>query len=570
MKKHHSKRIKGTPASAGIGRGTAWILKDDQPSVRPELISSDEVPAHIEKFQKAKKEVLDDYRQLKNLAEDDDVAEILDAQIQTLNDPELQASIEQKISKKLYGVIYAIFSSFNEYIQLMENTEVRWLQERTIDLVSIRDQMIQATKKRKKEHIVQKGAVVMATEVSPTIMVQLSRLDISGIVMEHGGLTSHAVILSQSLGIPCIVAAPWKRLNIQNGTEVLIDGDTGEVVFFPDKDDEEEFETREEDHQKAFKKALQWIKKPNKTECGTAFTLRANIEFLEELPRISRFGAQGVGLLRTETVLFQAEQFDVDDQVEFYTQVAEAAKDDSVTIRLFDAGGDKILDNVDTEANPFLGWRGVRMLLDEKELLEKQLEAIYRVSGKFPGKLKLLIPMISGLEEFLTVKSHIQKVVRKLKRQSVAIDESVPVGIMVEVPSTALLAETFAKYADFFSIGTNDLTQYTLAVDRVNDKISTLFQPNHPAIWRLITLTKQGADAHDIPVAVCGEMASDPIAAACLLGMGIRDLSMHTGAIPGVKSILCNRSLARMAELSEQVRQAEKTSQVQEVFDNWR
>lgn len=570
MKKHHPKKINGTPASSGIGRGTAWILQDEELIVRPEKINREDVDFHLEKFEKALKKVRSDFDRLKELTDDEDVSEIIEAQIQTLIDPELHSMIEEKIKENHYGVVYAIFSTINDYIQLMEQSGAEWLHERTIDLVSIRDQLIQATKKRKKEHSVQKEAVVLATNVSPTAMVQLSQLDISGIVMEHGGLTSHAVILSQSLGIPCIVAAPWKRLNIQNGTEVLIDGETGEIVFYPDQSEKKIFKKREKDQQEALEKTLEWIQKPNKTHCGKTFTLQANVEFLEELPRISKFGAKGVGLLRTETILFQSERFNVDDQVEFYTQVAEAAGKDTVTVRLFDAGGDKLLENVDAEANPFLGWRGVRMLLDEENLLQNQLEAIYRVSGQFPGRLKLLIPMISGLEELLTVKDHIRVITKKLKKQSVAIDENVPVGIMVEVPSTAVMAETFARHADFFSIGTNDLIQYTLAVDRGNDRISTLFEPNHPAIWRLISQAKQGAEAHNVPVVVCGEMASDPVAAACLMGMGIHDLSMNTGAIPRVKSVLCTHNMNQMKELARKVLQADKTSQIDDFFESWR
>ncbi|MEX0646953.1 MAG: phosphoenolpyruvate--protein phosphotransferase [Balneolaceae bacterium] len=569
MKKHHPKVVQGTAASAGIGIGTAWILEDEETIVRPEKIEKEEVEQHLEKFENAKKSVIKDYLHLKKMTDDEDVAAIIEAQIQTLKDPELNSLIEAKIHGKKYGVIYAVFSTFNEYIQLMETSDARWLNDRSIDVISIRDQLIHFLQDRRKKQPIPKKAVVLAREVSPTVLIQLSRMEISGIVMEKGGLTSHAVILSQSLGIPCVVGAPWKKYQIHNGTEAILDGVTGEVIFKPFDSQREEFKQREASQKHKLEENLKWTRKPHEALCGTKFTLRANIEFLEELSRLAPFGAKGVGLLRTETILFQTEKFDVNEQVDFYSKVAEASNHEPVTIRLFDAGGDKLLDNVASDANPFLGWRGVRMLLDEKVLLEKQLEAIYRVSGLHKGKLKILIPMISSLEEVIAIKKHIEEVKTKLLNDSVEIDPDVPIGIMVEVPSTALMAKEIGRHADFFSIGTNDLTQYTLAVDRVNEKISHLFQPNHPSVWKLIKMIKEGADHNNIPVAVCGEMASDPKAAACFLGLGINDLSMNTGAIPGVKAVLCKHTITQMQEFAALVLEAEQTAQIIELFKHW-
>lgn len=569
MKIHSPKIVEGIPASAGIGIGTVWVLKEEETIVRPEKIDDSEVQQHLKRFQNARKAVIKDYQHLKDIADDEDVAAILEAQIQTLRDPELNSLIEAKISGKNYGVIYAVFSTFNEYIQLMETANSEWLNDRSIDVISIRDQLIHVLQDRRKKHPIPEKAIVLASEVSPTVLVQLSRMEISGIIMEKGGLTSHAVILSQSLGIPCVVGASWKKYQIHNGTEAVLDGNTGEVIFKPLSSQVEEFRQREITQKNKLEKALVWIQKPNKTACGSEFTLRANIEFLEELTRLAPYGAKGIGLLRTETILFQTERFDVDKQVEFYSKVMEASSGEPVTIRLFDAGGDKLLENVDSDANPFLGWRGVRMLLDEEELLKKQLEAIYRVSGNHKGKVKILIPMISEEGEIKSVKNHIEQVKKDLLKKSVEIDSEVPVGIMVEVPSIALMAKEVGRHADFFSIGTNDLTQYTLAVDRVNERISHLFQPNHPSVWKLIKMIKEGADHNKIPVSVCGEMASDPKNAACFMGLGISDLSMNTGAIPGVKAILCKHTLEEMQELTALVLKAGETSQIVELFSHW-
>lgn len=570
MKDFHTRVFSGRPAAQGIGIGKVWVLEEREKTVHPEKILESEAEENVEKFVKARELVRSEYEKLKYIPEEDDLEEIIDAQIQTLYDPEVTSSIKSKIKEDHFAVDYAIFSTFNDYIQLMENSGSAWAKDRTIDVVSIRDELIRATTERRKGYSVKKGEIVFAEEISPTVMVHLSRIEIAGIVMEKGGLTSHAVILSQSLGIPCVINVHWNRYNIHNGSDVIIDGTTGQVIINPTWKQKEEYKRRKEDEKKRFKKALEWANKPNKTKCGSEFTLRANIEFLEELPRLQTHGAKGIGLLRTETILFETDEFDVTKQVEFYKKMLEAADGNSVTIRLFDAGGDKLIDNSEREDNPFLGWRGVRMLLDKRKLLKNQLEAIFRVSGEYKGKVKILIPMVSRIEEIEKVKETSREVQQYLGLRDISYDEDIKLGVMVEVPSIALMADHIAKHVDFFSIGTNDLTQYTLAVDRGNEKISNLFDSLHPAIWRLIKMTKDAAEKHGIPVAVCGEMASKPEAAACLLGLGIKDLSMNTGSIPIVKSILCSHDFEEMKKLSEQVLNAEKLDEIYHLLEGWR
>ena len=570
MKEHQPKILSGKPAAQGIGIGTVWILPDENKAIRPEKIKKNEIEKHLNKFESAREYLTIEYEKLKNIPADYELAEIIDAQIQTLNDPEVKLSIEKKIRVDYYTVEYAIFSTFNEYIQLLQAANAKWANERMIDVVSIRDEMIEATWEKKKDFDVKEGQVVFATDISPTNMVKLSHIKISGIVMKKGGFTSHAVILSQSLGIPCVINANWDRLSLKKGYDVIIDGSTGQVILWPSWNQTAEYRKRRLDGLVRYEKALEWAQKANRTTCGYPFVLRANVEFLEELPRLESHGAKGIGLLRTETLLFEAEEFDVNQQVNFYRNVAKASKSGSVTIRLFDAGGDKILENSDFESNPFLGWRGVRMLLDKKDLLKNQLEAIYRVSGEFPGKLKILIPMVSRLEEILAVKKLSKTVQRALSKKSVHFDEGVKIGVMVEVPSIALTAGRIAKHCDFFSIGTNDLTQYTLAVDRGNERISYLFDSFHPAIWKLIKMTKDAADRHGIPVAICGEMASKPEAAACFLGMGINDLSMNTASLPAVKSVLCSHARKEMEKLSADVLKSEALKEIHELLEPWR
>lgn len=564
-----SKILEGRPASKGIGIGKTKVLDENEKIIHPEKIQSSETNNQLQKVKKAKRSLNTDFSNLKELTEDREAKKILQAQIQSLNDPELENLIKNKIQEEHYSAKYAIYSSFNQYIELLEKSDSEWAIDRSIDLSSIRDQFIKAIENKKERYSVEPGDIIFAQEISPTAMVRISDVKIAGIVLQKAGPTSHAVILSQSLGIPCVIGAHWNQNALRNKIDVIIDGAAGKVILYPDEEEIVKYRAIQKKQEGELKSVLKWAEKPNKTECGSEFTIRANIEFLEELPRLSTHGAEGVGLLRTETILFEASEFNVQDQVNFYETVLSASGDQPVTIRLFDAGGDKLISDYETESNPFLGWRGIRMLLDNQTLLKRQLEAIYRVSGVFKGRVKLLVPMISGLEEIEAVKNICNQVEKELASNAVPFDKNMEFGVMIEVPSAVMMADTIARHVDFFSIGTNDLTQYTLAVDRGNDKISDLFDSYHPSIWKLIKITADAAHKEGIDVSVCGEMASNPEAAGCLLGMGINELSMNPGAIPRTKSVICSHTLADMKELSDRVLQSERVSEVHRLFNEW-
>lgn len=349
----------------------------------------------------------------------------------------------------------------------------------------------------------------------------------------------------------------------------IVDGDVGSVLFEPTERMKEEYTAYKKEKIRQQKTALQWVSQPNETRCGSAFTIRGNVEFKSELPRLKKYGALGIGLLRTETILFESGGLNVNTQVEFYRQAAEASSPEPIIIRLFDAGGDKLPENHDEEHNPFLGWRGIRMLLDKPELLRIQYEAILRVSAEFKGKLKILVPMVSHLEQINQAKKILDEVQTDLDHQNVEFDREIPFGIMIEVPGIALMAGEAAEMADFFSIGTNDLTQYMLAVDRGNGKISSLYQPAHPSVWRIIRHVISESDQAGIPVSVCGEMASNPLFAACFLGMGLTDLSMTTNSIPAVKKMLCSYDLDDFRTKSEQILNARTFTDVNLIFNEW-
>jgi len=570
MKSNQPKILSGKPAASGIGIGRAAVLDTGTKSVMPEKVGEKETAHQIEKFEIARENVLKDYQQIKILPDNSDASDIIETQIQTLKDPEVDSLVRRKIRDERYTAEYAIFSVFNEYIQMLEATKVNWVNERVVDIVSVRDALIEATRERRKKLHVKRGEVVFAKEIPPTVMVKLSHIGIGGVVIEKGGLTSHVVILSQSLGIPCVINAHWDRYKLQSGTSVIIDGTTGQVIINPTWKQSQEYEKRKNDEELRFQKARKWTKEKSETSCGHPFSLRANVEFAEEIANLEPNGAKGIGLLRTETVLFETEDFNVDDQITFYSNMLESTGNEPVTIRLFDAGGDKVIEDSEVESNPFLGWRGIRMLLDKKKLLRNQLEAIYRVSGKYKGRVRILVPMVSRVEEVLELKEQCEYIENELIHNKTNYDEHIQLGVMVEVPSVALTLDAFARHVDFFSIGTNDLTQYTLAVDRGNERISALFDSFHPSVWKLIKMTYDAASKHNLPVSVCGEMASYPEAAACLMGIGIQDLSMNAGSIPMVKAVLCQNSLEDMNDLAKNVLSTNSLSEVHDFLNSWR
>lgn len=563
------KRFVGTPASDGIGIGPAWEMPVLESDIKPKKISEEQIESEIGVANQAFTSVSNTFDELKGSATDESAKQIIEAQIQVLSDPVLKQKIEQAIAEKLLDAVYAIYHTLNEYAGRLRDSGVTWARERTIDLLSIRDQLIDSIKKTEREHLDISGSIVLAKEISPADMIRFSNSNIAGIVMRKGGLTSHAVILAQSLNLPCVVGVNWQDYSSYRNQNVMIDGYTGEVMFSADSDEREAFIQRKEKYESELNESLKWVARENKTTCGLPFVIRANIEFLNETPRIKTHGASGIGLLRTETVLFQPGNFDVENQTQFYRQMLEASEGEPVTIRLFDAGGDKVVDEFEQESNPFLGWRGVRMLLDKPELAEQQIEAILRVSGENNGRVKILVPMISQIEEIRKVKIIINKVKEKLEKNGTSFDRNIPLGVMVEVPSVVLMAESIAEEVDFFSIGTNDLTQYTLAVDRGNEHISELYQPMHPAIWRMIKMAKDGADKAGIPVTVCGEMASKPKLAAAFIGMGISELSMTTHSIPKVKALLCRNSMSRLEHLARSILEARTISEVKGIVENW-
>lgn len=560
--------ISGAAACPGIVIGNTSLYQRVRPNISDTQISDDEAEEHIRRFYEALGAAEEELRMLLENPDLEDTTPFIQTQIAILKDPELHDRVEQEISANNKPVDSAVESIFRNYLQIIQKNHGGTFQNKSVDISDIRDRLLQILHNKRDE--IKEGTILVARELSPREIISFSNRNIKGLITDQGGTTSHAAIIARSMNIPTVVGTQKATKVINSDDEVVLDGRNGEVVVHPEKETRKKYRSLidQQSQREADYKLL--CKKPNKTSDGKPFSLQANVEFTEELSIANEYRAEGVGLLRTESIYLSGKGFkNIDRQVSFYTSILELTAPHSVTVRLFDVGGDKFFEDEHKEQNPFLGWRGIRMLLEQPELLKNQLRAIYKTSGNFEGRIRLLVPMVSTIDEVQKLKTIIKKVQQELISEGISIDEKVPIGLMVEVPSVALKADLFATNADFLSIGTNDLTQYVLAVDRGNERIANLYDQRHPAIWQLIKEVAEAGKRNNVPVSVCGELASDPIAACCLMGLGIDTLSMNSVVLPSVKQMLRSNSYPDMQQLAKKVLQAETLNDIDKLFSNW-
>lgn len=562
--------VKATPVSPGFIIGQAAIYAKAETVTSSKQIDEKEIPLQITLLDKACEELISRWSTLSKKEDDHSTQNIIDAQVEILRDPELLKQIKTLIKDEYFNAQHAVQQTFEEYIDIFSKTGSPVISDRVVDISDLRDRLIIEIGENKLPEIELSGNILVAQELSAREVITLSHKKVKGIVLERGGETSHAAIIARSLNIPMVVGAENAAETIRNGDTVAIEGKTGNVYINPSLSTRLRIRRLKNSKKLGKREEKKICGLPFNTADGHPFTLRANIEFVEELEKMQRCQPQGVGLLRTEAIYLNHSTFgNRKEQQKFYDQVLQKADNKPVTIRLFDIGGDKFQRKKISENNPFLGWRGIRMLLDERHLLHEQLLAIMATAAHHPGKVKLLLPMVTTIEEIEEVKKEIKHCRDVLITEGLsAID--MPVGIMVETPNVALRSSYFAKKVDFFSVGTNDLIQYLLAVDRGNERVSKLYRQIHPVMWQVIALVIQNAHQHNVEVEVCGELASYPAAAACLTGMGIDGLSMNPTALLPVKKLLTSRTLRDMKILSTRVQECETVDEIETLFDNWK
>jgi phosphotransferase system enzyme I (PtsI) len=550
MKSESENILKGIGAAPGIAISQAFIYKKEKEEITNESITDiDEALENLDvALEKSKKEL----RKIFSLAVDklgEKRAAIFDAQIMILDDPILVSTLQNRIKNEMRIPEYIVNDEISKYTDLMNLSHEPYMKERSHDIEDIKNRIVRNLKKKKWKSKITSDVVVVTSTVSPSDTVLFSRVNVKGYVTDFGGLTSHAAIVARSLNIPAVVGLHDASNRIKEGDLLIIDGFKGEVFVNPDEKQLHYYQKKISQLQKQDTELNKLRELPAKTLDGKEIQLFANLELIDEIELITRNGAKGIGLVRTEQLFEEYEAFpDEEEQYKVYKTIAERIYPETVIIRTFDIGGDKVLPVDLKEPNPFLGWRGIRLLLDSPQLFKSQIRAILRASSH--KNLKLMLPMITSMSEIKKSKEIINECKEELKKEDFAFDKHMGVGIMVEVPSAAVLIRDFAEEVDFVSIGTNDLIQYILAVDRGNEIVSSLYQEFYTAVVRTLHHIISESKNAGTMVSMCGEMAADPFAVPLLVGLGLDSLSVSASAIPLIKKIIRNLTYKELQSLA--------------------
>jgi phosphotransferase system enzyme I (PtsI) len=552
-------RLLGTPASPGVAIGPILVLRPDELVVRRRKIKPQDLPNEIIRLEQAlvqtREQILEIKEELASkLGEHDAV--IFDAHLLVVEDSTIIEAVKEQLWEKQYCVEYIYQTITKSFAKQMLAIDDSYLRERANDIVDVSKRVLRNLMGVQVGQIVQleTPSLIVAHDLTPSDTVTLDRKSVLGFITEVGSRTSHTAIMARSLNIPAIVGLRDALDKIESGSEALIDGHSGELILFPSETTKYTYGQQESKREKV-NEGLEVLRETFAiTSDQRRVIVSANMELAEDLPLVQENGAEGIGLYRTEVLyLNRVELPNEEEQTAAYQHVARAVKPNSVIIRTLDVGGDKVVTNlsVEPELNPFLGWRGIRFCLDQIDLFKTQLRAICRASVE--GNVRVMFPMITEVQEVRRARALLREVQDSLRSEGVPLPEKMETGIMIEVPSAALTADALAKEVDFFSIGTNDLIQYTLAVDRVNERVANLYQPAHPAIVRLIQRVVEAAHSNNIWVGVCGEMAGDVLLTPMLLGLGVDELSTGAIFVPRIKSVIQRLSYADMQQLAQQL-----------------
>ena len=536
--------LHGVPASPGIVVGPAHLLRWEVPEVRARVIEPHEVETEIARLRTAVEAACDRLRAVKARAEENAgaaEAAIFDVQIAILQDGDLRGRVETLVRQNLSAekAFDLVMLEWREHFGRSTNPMMR---ERVGDLVDVHIRLLSLLLDLPDHDPVQlepgANAILVTHDLTPSLTIQLDRRAIAGIATDAGTRTSHVAILARSLGLPAVVGLIDATQKLQAGDRVILDGTNGTLIPRPTAAVLQQFADRARREAEAQAELATLADVDAVMTDGTRVTLRANVDLPDEAAKAAESGAEGVGLMRTEfLVVGRASMPTEDEQVEAYTKVVKAFGGRPVVIRTYDVGGDKLpIGGFPHEPNPFLGWRAIRMCLDEPELFKVQLRALLRAAVH--GDVRIMLPLVVSVDEVRQARYLLSEAAEELARRGVEHRPDVPLGVMIETPAAAMSADSFVDDVSFFSIGTNDLVQYTLAVDRGNASLVTRYTPLHPAVLRLIARSVEVAQGARLEVSVCGEMASQPLMAFALLGLGVHTLSVSASGIPAVKRLV--------------------------------
>ena len=558
----------GIPASRGIAIGPAYVLDREHPTVAAMDIDPEQVEREVERFRTAVARTKQEFARIQRNITDrlgQEKARIFDAHLLMLEDSMAIDETVEGIRRERKNAECLFFQNLEKVRATLLATGEEYLKERAVDIQDVERRVLRNLMGQGDEgpDRPETPHVLVAPFLTPSDTAQLDRTRVLGFITELGGRTSHGAIMARSLDIPAVVGLQNIRQKVRSGDLVVVDGSHGIVLLNPDEATIGTYQEKREVLAQREKRLLALADKPALTLDGLSVELQANIELPEEVEAAVSHGARGIGLYRTEYLyLARTDLPGEEEQYQAYAAVADRIAPAPVVIRTVDLGGDKFPTslNMPQELNPYLGWRAIRICLERRDLFKTQLRAMLRASRR--GNVRIMFPMISGLEELLKVKAILGEVKDELRTAKVAFDEQCQTGIMIEVPSAALMADQLAREVDFFSIGTNDLIQYTLAVDRNNEKIAHLYDPLHPAVLRLIQRVISAAHEKGLWVGLCGELAGDPLCVWLLLGLGLDEFSVSPVALPETKRLIRSVSSRDAQQMARKVLSLKTTAEV--------
>lgn len=560
--------LKGVGASSGIGIGTIVCIREkslDYSKVvfQGEAEEKARLKEAVDTFCKVTQEMAEDIRQRVGEKE----SEILSGQIMMLSDPFMTGQMEEMIASGSCAEA-ALDSVCQMHIEMFSNVDDELMRQRATDIRDIRTRMLRLLLGISSVDIasVPAGTVLAAKDLTPSMTVGLKKENISAILTEIGGKTSHSAILARALEIPAVLGIPQVLDQVSDGQQAIVDGESGEVILSPDEDTLKRYTAQWKEQQE--QKAMLSVYRDRKTQDadGRIYELYSNIGSVAEAQIALENGAEGIGLFRTEFLFMDRTAMPTEqEQYEAYKAVSDIMQGKEVIIRTLDVGGDKEISylKMESEQNPFLGWRAIRYCLEESDLFKVQLRALLRAGAEHKN-IKIMLPLVTGVQEILAAKQLLEECKQELAAQGIAYDDNIQVGIMIETPAAALIADLLAKEAAFFSIGTNDLTQYTLAVDRGNAKVENLYTTLHPAVLRSIRSIIRAAKEAKIPVGMCGEAAADPALIPLLLEFGLDEMSVSASSILKTRKIVSQWSQKETAEVEQKAMQLDEPQAVEE------
>ncbi|MEE1067170.1 MAG: phosphoenolpyruvate--protein phosphotransferase [Fibrobacteraceae bacterium] len=535
--------INGLATSPGYAMGRVYKIAAKEFTIVEETITEEAVESELRLFRQTMEKTFKEITKIKESTLErvgQNEARIFDSHLMILKDPSLTLSIQQSVSKEHKSLRWSIHSSITALIQQFESIDSEMMRERALDLRDLYNRIFSILDEAAPTFSVgqfSEPVIFVGHELTPSILISIKSDNVLAFATDSGGRTSHASILARAMQVPSVSGLRNISALAHDGDMMIVDGTLGIIILNPNEDDIADYHNKQDKYRQQQRELFTMRQLEPMTRDGKFITLHANIELPQEAEKVQDFGATGIGLYRSEFLFFGNTLPTVEEQCEAYKHILNSLAPNPVTIRTLDAGGDKLVSeiSISNEANPFMGWRSIRVCLDREDIFREQLKALLQANEK--GNLRILLPMISGLPELRRSKELIKTCQAELEEEGITTP-SVEVGIMIEVPAAVMQVEQLAKEADFFSIGTNDLIQFTLAVDRSNEMIADMFQPHHPAILNMIYNTVIAAHKEGIPVAVCGEMSADPFSILLLIGLGVDELSMTPWSIMEAKKII--------------------------------